>query len=205
MKKLAAAISMALVAGAASAGSSIHIQTGTYTGPGLFSNPASFQSTVEAAVTTSTWAASYDNLAIPLNNGALESTVTFGVVSGGDDWTFRAGVDLGKGGAIYLDGVLEQSFSNNMWWNGSYATTGQYFQFTATGLSAGTHTLTLYGLEDCCSGNQQEQFRINNGSFVSFGGNDGLPAIPEAQNYAMLLAGLGLVATLARRRSNTRA
>jgi len=201
MKKFAAAISLALVAGAASAGSAILIQTGTYTGPGLFSDPTTFQSAVEGAVTTSSWAASYDNLPVSINNGALEATIKFGAVTGGDNWTFRSGVDFGKGGSIYLDGVLEQSFSHDMWWAYSYDTAGQYFEFTANGLSAGTHTLTLYGLENCCSGNQQTQFSINGGNFVSFGTNDGLPAIPEAQNAAMLLAGLGLLGTLARRRT----
>ena len=205
MKKLAAAISLALIAGAASAGSNIHLQTGTYTGAGLFADPASFQTTVEGVITTSTWAASYDNLPITLNNGALKSTITFDATTGGNDWTFREGVDFGKGGSIYLDGVLQQSFSNNMWWNGSYTVPGQYFEFTANDLGAGYHTLTTYGLEDCCSGNQQAQFSVDGGGFTSFGSNDGLPAVPEAQNAAMLLAGLGLVATLARRRSNTRA
>ncbi len=200
MKKLAAAIALAFVAGAASAGSAIEIQTGSYTGTGLFDNAAAFQTVVENAVTTTSWASSYDNLPISINQGALESTITFDVTTAGQDWTFRAGVDFGKGGAIYLDGTAEQSFANNMWWNGNYNTAGQYFQFTATDLSVGYHTLTLYGLEDCCSGNQQTQFQINNGTFTSFGTNDGLPAIPEAQTFAMLLAGLGLIGTLSRRR-----
>ncbi len=200
MKKLATAIALAFIAGAASAGSAIKLETGSYTGTGLFADAADFQSVVESAVTTTSWAASYDNLPVSMNNGALESTITFDVTTPGEDWTFRAGVDFGKGGAIYLDGTAEQSYGSNMWWAGSYTTAGQYFQFTATDLSVGKHTLTLYGLEDCCSGNQQTQFQIGSGNFTSFGTNDGLPAIPEAQNFAMLLAGLGLVGTLARRR-----
>ncbi len=198
-----AALSFALAAGAASA-SVIHVQTGTYTGPGLFSDPASFQTTVEGAIAapgaTSTWASSYDSLGATINNGALKSTIVFDAATAGADWTFRAGVDFGKGGAIYLDGVLEQSFSHDMWWAGSYSTPGQYFQFTADDLGAGYHTLTLYGLEDCCSGNHQTQYQIGASGFTSFGASDGLPAVPEAQGYAMLLAGLGLVATLAHRR-----
>lgn len=207
MKKLAA-LSLALAAGAASA-SAIHIQTGTYTGAGLFSDPASFQSTVDSVVTTSAWLSSANDMAVTINNGALEETIGFAVAAGGSDWTFRSGVDFGKGGAIYLDGVLQQSYSHDMWWGGSYtgntAGSEQFFQFTANGLSAGGHTLTIYGLEDCCSGNQQTQYQIGTGTFTSFGAADGLPAVPEAQNFAMLLAGLGLVGTLARRRSNKQA
>ena len=200
MKKLATAIALAIVASAASAGSAIEIQTGTYTGTGPLTDATDFQTAVEGSVTKTSWAASYDNLPISLNNSALESTITFDVTTAGQDWTFRAGVDFGKGGAIFLDGAAEQSFSHDMWWAGSYNTAGQYFEFTANDLSVGKHTITLYGIEDCCSGNQQTQFQIGNGNFTSFGTNDGLPAVPEAQNVAMLLAGLGLVGTLARRR-----
>ena len=205
MKNIAAAISMVLIAGAASAGSNIHLQTGTYYGVGLFDDPASFAATVEGVITTSTWAASYDNLPVTVNNGALKSTITFDATTGGDNWTFREGVDFGKGGAVYLDGILQQAFNNNMWWNYEYSDSDQYFQFTANGLGAGRHTLTTYGLEDCCSGNQQAQFSINGGDFVSFGANDNLPLVPEAPNAAMLLAGLALVATIARRRVTPRA
>lgn len=199
MKKIMTAIALAGLAAAANA-SSIQIQTGSYTGPGLFSDPSFYQTVVEAAVGAPRWAGSYDNLTVPMNDGALASTVVFAAATGGDDWTFRAGVDFGKGGAIYLDGVLQQSFSNNMWWNGSYTVPGQYFQFTANDLAAGTHVLTLYGLEDCCSGNEQAQFRIGDGAFVSFDNHDGLQPVPEAPGAALLLAGLALVGTLAGRR-----
>jgi hypothetical protein len=199
MKKLAA-LSLALVAGAASA-SAIDIQTGTYTGgTNSTTTAADFQSIVEGVVGAPTSVSSYDNLAAAINDGALEATITFDVTSP-DTWYFRAGVDFGKGGAMFLDGAqVLDSKNTNMWWNYSYTDATQYLAGSAA-LSVGVHTLTLYGLEDCCSGNQQAQFRIgDDGTFTSFSNTDGLPAIPEAQNYAMLLAGLGLVATLARRR-----
>lgn len=204
MNKIAA-LTLALLAGTAGA-STIQIQTGTFYGPGFFTEGADFQSTVEGAITTSSWAMSYDNLGIVIDDGALKSTTTFVAATAGDDWTFRAGVDFGKGGAIYLDGVLQQSYDHDMWWNYSYSDNApgeeQFFQFTISGLSAGAHKLTLYGLESCCSGNQQQQYQIGSGAFMSFGADDGLPAIPEAPNVAMVLAGLGLVGTQARRRSN---
>lgn len=203
MKKLAA-LTLAFVSGIASA-SAIHIQTGYYGGDGLFADASAFQSVVEGAITTSHWAASYDNLPVTINDGALKSTIQFDTATDGADWTFRAGVDFGKGGAIYLDGVLQQAISDDMWWNYGYTSTSDYFQFTANGLSAGNHTLTLYGLELCCSGNQQVQFKVGDGEFTSFSTNDGLLPVPEGQTYALLLAGLGLVGTLARRRSNKQA
>jgi hypothetical protein len=209
MKKLAAALSFGLVAGIASA-STIQIQTGSYTGAAPLGSANAYQSAVDAAVSaagaTDTFVSSYDNLPIAIDNGALKSTITFDVASTAT-FEFLAGVDFGYGGAVYLDGNAEVFKSNNMWWNYSYSDPTQYFGFTAENLGAGVHTLTIYGLEDCCSGNQQAQFKIGNGSFTSFSNTDGLTAaaVPEAQGYAMLLAGLGLIGTVVRRRSSKKA
>jgi hypothetical protein len=209
MKKLAAALSFGLVAGIASA-STIEIQTGSYTGAAPLGSASAYQSAVDAAVSapgaTNTFVSSYDNLPIAIDNGALKSTITFDVASTAT-FEFQAGVDFGYGGAIYLDGNAEGFKSNDMWWAGSYSNPTQYFGFTAENLSAGVHTLTIYGMENCCSGNQQTQFKINDGSFTSFSNTDGLTAaaVPEAQSVAMLLAGLGLIGTAARRRSNKQA
>ena len=194
MKKPAAALSLALATGLASA-SAIQIQTGSYTGAGSFADAATYQSTVESVVGAPVNVSSYDNLAVDINQGALESTITFDVSTAGT-WNFRTGVDFGKGGALYLDGTVLDFKSTNMWWNFNYSDATQFLAGSAD-LSAGVHTLTIYGLEDCCSGNQQAQYQIGNGAFTSFSATD---AVPEAQSYAMLLAGLGLVATIARRR-----
>ncbi len=198
MNKHAAVLSLALIAGAASA-STVQVQTGNYTDAANFTTGAAYKTAVDAAVTTSTWLTSADFITIAQSNYAVKATVTFAAPSAGDDWTFRAGVDLGKGGAIYLDGVLEEVVSNNMWWSYGYNDATQYFEFSANDLSAGGHTLIIYGVEDCCSGGDQIQYQVDGQSFVSFGANDGLPAVPESQSYAMLLAGLGLLATVARR------
>ncbi|MBK9347554.1 MAG: PEP-CTERM sorting domain-containing protein [Burkholderiales bacterium] len=37
---------------------------------------------------------------------------------------------------------------------------------------------------------------------ASYGGNIGVTAVPEPETYAMLLAGLGLMGAIARRRNN---
>ena len=202
MKKFAAAASLAIVAGAASA-SGIAIQTGD----GYQSNLASadaYRTAVDAIVGAPTNLTSYDNLALNLNGKGLEATINFEVTSA-TSFDFRAGVDFGGGGALFLDGHALDFKGSNMWWGGSYGDASQFLAGSSN-LGVGGHTLTLYGFEDCCSGNSQVQFSVNGGqSYTSFGSNDGLPAIPEAQNFAMLLAGLGLVGTLARRRANKQA
>jgi len=197
MKKFAAALSLAALSAAASAGSLITVQTGT----GYQSNLASaadYQAAVDAIVGAPSVVGSYDNLALNLNNNGLEATIKFDVTTAGT-WDFRAGVDFGGGGALFLDGTALDFKGNNMWWAGTYSNASQFLAGSSA-LGVGEHTLTLYGFEDCCSGNSQVQFSVDGTHFTSFGANDGLPAVPEAQNAAMLLAGLALVTSIARRR-----
>ncbi len=201
MKKFAAAVSLAVVAGAASA-SGITYQTGAGFEAGL-ADSAAYQSAVSGLVGAPTALSSFDNAHFALSNSAFETTIKFDVTSPAS-FDFRAGVDLGGGGTLVLDGTALDTNSNNMWWNYSYSDASQFLAGGAD-LSVGVHTLTIYGFEDCCSGNMQVQFSKDGGSYTSFGATDGLPAIPEAQSFAMLLAGLGLVGTLARRRSNKQA
>lgn len=210
MKKIAAAVAMALIAGAAGA-STVAIQTGSIdlnTGNGYVqpTSSASFESLVGQAVAGSpaTFIPSFDNYQTDINSKGFEATITFDVVSAGD-WSFRAGVDFGQGGTLVLDAgtanaVVLSTSTANMWWAGDWNNTGSVLSGSVLDLSAGTHTLNLFGIEDCCSGYQNVQFKIGSGNYTTFGAADGLAAVPEAQSAAMLLAGLGLVATIARRR-----
>jgi hypothetical protein len=201
MKKFAAAVSLAVVAGAASA-SGITVQTGS----GFQSNladAAAYESAVSALVGAPSVLASFDNASFALSNSAFEATITFDVTTP-TAFDFRAGVDFGGGGTLVLDGAALDTNGNNMWWNNGYSDPSQFLAGGAN-LSVGVHTLSLYGFEDCCSGNMQVQFSTDGTSYTSFGATDGLPAVPEAPGVAMLLAGLGLVATVARRRSNKQA
>ncbi|MES2949381.1 MAG: CCXG family PEP-CTERM protein [Pseudomonadota bacterium] len=208
MKKCLPMLSIALLAGAATA-STIEYQTGHYTGSPTFASASDYQAAVESAVLLSpvTSIASYDSVNPGLSqfgNDAYKATVTFGVSDAeAGFWSFRTGVDFGLGGAMFLDGVAQTFKTNDMWWDGSYSNPSQYLSFSST-LAAGNHTLTIYGLEWCCSGPQQAQFNANRDSgFVSFSNVDGLvSAVPELESYAMMLAGLGLMGTIARRRKS---
>lgn len=136
------------------------------------------------------------------SNIAFKSTINFGVSADKAGlWGLRAGVDFGNGGAVFLDGVALGYKSNDMWWDGSYSNSSQFFQF-ATNLAAGNHVLNIYGLEACCDGSQQVQFRsASASSFQTFAKTDGLiPAVPEPETYAMLLMGAGLMGCLRRRK-----
>ncbi|MGX9734189.1 CCXG family PEP-CTERM protein [Janthinobacterium aestuarii] len=195
--------------------STITVSTG-YSGAGAQSSAADYQSVVNAAVATpgagygSTTIASYD---IVSNSGlfgsgsniAFKSVINFGVsAADAGAWSFRSGVDFGKGGALFLDGVALDFKSNDMWWAGNYNNGSQFFSGSSA-LSAGNHTLSIYGLEGCCDGGQQAQFKAGNNNFASFGANDGLiSAVPEPSTYAMLLIGLGLLGFTARRKQEAK-
>lgn len=192
--------------------STITISTG-YSAAGVQSSASAYKAVVDAAVATpgagygSKNLSSYDHVSNSSlfgsnSNIASRSTIDFGVsASQAGTWSFRSGVDFGKGGALFLDGVALDVKSSDLWWAGSYSSTSQFLS-GSTLLSAGNHTLSIYGLEGCCDGGQQVQFKAGNSSFASFTSTDGLASVspvPEPSTYAMLLIGLGLMAFTGRR------
>ncbi|WP_295753908.1 CCXG family PEP-CTERM protein [Undibacterium sp.] len=204
---LAAAVAITAVASASA--SNIIIETG-FSNATAQASAIAYQSVVNAAVmgaSSGYGAKTVDSYAALSNQGlfgsnqniAFKSTVTFGVTAGEiGNWSFRAGVDFGKGGAVFLDGK-EVAFKNNdMWWAGNYANPTQFFQFSSN-ITAGNHTLNVYGLEGCCDGNQQVQFNSGSG-FKSFDKST-LAPVPEPETYAMMLTGLGLLGFMSRRKN----
>lgn len=106
------------------------------------------------------------------SNVAFHFDILFNAASS-SNWSFRIGPDFGYGGAVYLDGVAVAYKTNDMWWNGNYSTTTQDFEFNSL-LSAGNHTLDIYGLEGCCDGAAQAQFKLAGASsYTSFSDTDG--------------------------------
>jgi hypothetical protein len=213
LPSLIAAAAATFALGAAQA-SEASFATGASTA-GPQADAAAYKSVVEAAVVggSSAVVPLFDNLSNQSVFGgsnqdiAYLATVKFGVTAGqAGTWDIRAGVDFGNGGAVYLDGVTLAFKSSDMWWAGSYADNTQSFQLNGLSIAAGNHTLQLFGLEHCCDGGQQAQFRIGGGNFTTFGTQDGLAAaVPEPGTYALMGLGLAGLAFASRRRSAAKA
>lgn len=193
----------------------ITLQT-AYSGAGVQSSGNAYRTTVETALLNqgtgygTATLGSYDNVSNSKlfggtdSNIAWKATIDFAVAANQttSTWSFRTGVDFGYGGSLFLDGVAVDTKSWDMYWSNSYTNSSQYFQYS-TLLAAGNHTLTIYGLERCCDGAQQAQFKIGNGNYTTFASTDGLnpkvAAVPEPATMASFALGLGLIAGLRRR------
>ena len=144
--KYAAAVTLFVLFSNADA-SMIKIDTG-FSSAGQQIDAAAYKSLVDAAVASpsagygTTNISVYDNISNhSLFSGgsytdiAFKSTIDFHVsaVNAGA-WDFRAGVDFGHGGAMYLDGVAYDFKTNDMWWNGSYSDSSQYLSINSLAL-----------------------------------------------------------------------
>ena len=210
LKSLAGAASAVLLAGAANA-SLVTFQSASSFGPDQPS-AAAYRSVVTQALAApgahSTVVPSYDALTSQSlfggfnNNLALHTTVDFSVSAAqAGSWSLRIGGDFGYGGAVYLDGTALGFKSTAMWWNFSWIDSAQSFQFFGVPITAGTHKLELFALEDCCDGGQSGMFSRDGVTFVIFGAGDGLATpVPEVPMAPMLVMGLGVVAVVSRLR-----
>ena len=173
---------------------------------GQQTSAAAYKSVVDAAMAnTSAYKGSksvsvYDNLTVnsyfgALSSYAFESTIDFGVTAAqAGNWNFRTGVDFGFGGAMFLDGVALSFNTHDMWWGGSYTAANGSLQGSAA-LAAGNHVLKIYGLEACCDGGQQAQFKAANASaYTTFASGDRLNAVPEPVSIATFGLGAGALA-----------
>lgn len=205
---IAIALALAGLTGAAQA-SLIKFET-AFSAAGPLGSAAAYRDTVNEAMTHADHKSADIALFDGINNQnvfggapsniAFRATIDFNAATAGT-WGLRAGVDFGRGGAVFLDGVALGFKSTDMWWGGSYANPNQAFIFNNVAIGAGQHRLQLFGLEGCCDGAQQAQFSINGAAYQTFGARDGL--VPEPESCALTLIALGGLGLATRRRKST--
>ncbi len=137
---------------------------------------------------------------------AWKSTINFGVATAAN-YSFQAGVDFGRGGAMFLDGVAVDFKGYDIYWGNNFNNPSQFLSTSAL-LAAGNHVLSFYGFEGCCDGAQRAQFSAAGSAYKVFGDNDGLsliqaPVAPvsEPGSVALFAAGLGIAGLIGRRRN----
>lgn len=114
----------------------------------------------------------------------------------GNQWAFKIAPDAGFGGAIYLDGVLLDRNTNDLWHDGAFTNAPANQLLSAQGLNVtpGNHVLEGYWAEYCCNGEQGAVFSTNGTQWLALSvDNLNAPPVPEPEEWAMLLAGFGLV------------
>jgi hypothetical protein len=113
-------------------------------------------------------------------------------------WEMQFGVDFGRGGALFVDGVAVAFSATDLWWAGSYANAAEILE-ASVNLGPGAHQVTLYGIENCCDGRMQARFRGPGTGWTTFGAQDGLAAVPAPASLGVFAMGLLGLAAVRRR------
>lgn len=103
-------------------------------------------------------------------------------------WNMQFGIDYGWGGALFVDGSQVDFRNTDMWWNGSYADPSQILA-GGVNLTAGGHTIELFGLELCCDGATEGRYQIGTQPFQIFA-----TGVPEPSTVTMIALGIGMLA-----------
>jgi hypothetical protein len=96
------------------------------------------------------------------NNFIAYSKTLFTVQAGeSGNWGIRYGADFGLGGGLYVDtvNVLDEKWTDDLWWGGSNWASGiSDVLYGSVYLSEGEHEMEIIGGEGCCDGGVTVQF-----------------------------------------------
>jgi hypothetical protein len=108
------------------------------------------------------------------------------------NWIFQIAPDAGYGGALYMNNVLVQSNSTDLWWGFNWNAAGEMLASTGAQLMMGTNVLDLFWAEGCCNGGQSGRFSINGGQDWMSLSVDNLNSTSVPEPGILLLLSIGL-------------
>lgn len=145
------------------------------------------------------------NGSVGSNYGYDRLTVGFTVSAAhaGSSVSFQLAPDAGYGGEVYLDGILLDQNTNDLWWGYDWANTSELLIGNSGPLAQGSYVLQAFWAEGCCNGSQGGRFRLNDQDWESLTvANLNALAVPEPGSIAIF--GLGLAGLIAVRRKRVR-
>jgi hypothetical protein len=89
--------------------------------------------------------------------------VTFTVYEDDEAYAWKVPTDFGFGGIAMMDGKIIRNFRNDIW-SGGKATQLNFISV----LTAGQHTLEVFGAEKCCDGAGKWMFQVSGGQWLDF-------------------------------------
>lgn len=208
IRKLVLAAALTAVSLPAAA-SNVQWQTRFVSSPQSYATASDYKTAIDTLVAAAP-TSGYGDASIPtytsINNATLfgaNSNIAFKttidiVTTAAGVFDFQFGVDYGKGGAVFVDGVSKAFSTNDLYWAGDWSN-GSILSINTT-LPAGAHRIVLYGIENCCDGAQAGRWRFNSGSWSAFSRTDGL-GVPEPGMIGLLGAGIAGLALVRRRKA----
>ena len=113
-------------------------------------------------------------------------------------WIFDFGLDAGYGAAVYLDGVLVNTRTDDLWWSNNW-NNSDVFTVALDDLSRQSQVIDVYWAENCCNGSSSIRFTndANQVRALSVANIDSA-SIPEPTSIALF--GLAVFGLAVRRR-----
>ena len=165
--------------------------------------------TIDASIDNNDFISSWANQAATAQTSAIDSfenystgqnsinlfSVTFDT-NNAATWGLQAGLDAHYGAAIYVNGTLVESRTDDLWWAKSWTNT-DVITANDVDILAGTNLLQIYWAEACCNGGSSIRFAADGTNWETLSKANIATAIPEPAALALL--GFGLLGFSLRR------
>lgn len=106
------------------------------------------------------------------------------------NWIFELGLDAGFGAAVYLDGQLVSSRTDDLWWGYNW-NNADVFTVALNDLTRDNKVLDIFWAEHCCNGASSIRFKNDANQWNSLDvASLNAASIPEPTSVALIALGL---------------